>query len=366
MGQPAAGAERRRGEERALRVVAGRLELLGALVEDLRDPLGVRRVLHRHPAVALDEDEQHVLAGQPGQQRLRVGGGPLGVRVWSISSANSRRSARSARTSWTSSTVSDAALVEATGAPLTAWTPVAKARTHGGHERRRRGQREPAMTRGHLDQPQHGERYADQERQGGQAGQHGDRPGPSPHRSSRRARRPRGRGRPSRPPGRSRRSKTVLNDRSRTFTSSSSASEHAGRHRERGPHPAPRHQGRGRPRPAPRAGSRSSAARVRWSRSVGATSASQTTRKASDRAVGHDERCARGARQRSTRLVQERLGEQHRTAATATVATQVGQRQHAPRRRARRPTRAATVLHQNRGRRRRRRSGPPAVNTDET
>ena len=47
----------------------------------------------------------------------------------SISSENSRRSARSARTSCTSSTVSDAALVEATGAPCTAWTPVAKQST---------------------------------------------------------------------------------------------------------------------------------------------------------------------------------------------------------------------------------------------
>ena len=69
--QPAEAAEGRRGEEGAARGEAGGRQLRGALVEHGVDPGGV---LDRDLPVALDEDEQDVLAAQAGQQPVAGGG----------------------------------------------------------------------------------------------------------------------------------------------------------------------------------------------------------------------------------------------------------------------------------------------------
>ena len=68
MGQPAQPAEGGRGEERAARVEAGRRELPVAVGEDPVDAWREAGPLHGRPAVALHEDQQHVLALQPAQQ----------------------------------------------------------------------------------------------------------------------------------------------------------------------------------------------------------------------------------------------------------------------------------------------------------
>ena len=66
--QPAEPAEGRRGEEGAARGEAARPQLRGALVEHGVDPGREGRALDRDPPVALDEQQQDVLAAQAGQQ----------------------------------------------------------------------------------------------------------------------------------------------------------------------------------------------------------------------------------------------------------------------------------------------------------
>src|ERR1700741_3803500 len=87
MSQPAAGAGRRRGEERAAGGEAGRLQPFGPVLEhgtDLRRQLGI---LECAAAVALDEGDDDVLAAEPGQQLVAgrategVDGAVLGERL---------------------------------------------------------------------------------------------------------------------------------------------------------------------------------------------------------------------------------------------------------------------------------------------
>ena len=72
--QPAEPAEGRRGEEGAARGEAARPQLRGALVEHGVDPGREGRALHRDPPVALDEQQQDVLAAQAGQQPVAGSG----------------------------------------------------------------------------------------------------------------------------------------------------------------------------------------------------------------------------------------------------------------------------------------------------
>ena len=78
VGQPADPAEGGRGQPAAPGTEAGRVQLLRPAVQDGVHLRGVRRPLDRHLAVALDEDQQHVLAAQSGQQPVA---GRRGVRV---------------------------------------------------------------------------------------------------------------------------------------------------------------------------------------------------------------------------------------------------------------------------------------------
>ena len=223
----------------------------------------------------------------------------------------------------------------------------------GGRERRRRGQREPAVAGGDPDQPDHGQRHADQHRERGQAGQHRDRPGPAD--ADRVAEHADARAEVVPVPHRV---EVAVEDRVERQV------EHLDQQQQREQQPdhaaasAIRSRGHGTSASATTtstsSGSRSSACPVRWSRSVGATSASQTTRKASTvpygTATGRPAARASGPPPRAGTT---------RPAARATTTdrrpARPGAAPAAPRRRpARCPTRAATVLHQNRGGGRRR------------
>ena len=72
--QPAEPAEGRGGEEGAARREASRPQLCGALVEDGVDPRREGRALDRDPPVALDEQQQDVLAAQARQQPVAGSG----------------------------------------------------------------------------------------------------------------------------------------------------------------------------------------------------------------------------------------------------------------------------------------------------
>ena len=72
--QPAEPAEGRRGEEGAARGEASRPQLRGALVEHGVDPGREGRALHRDLPVALDEQQEDVLAAQAGQQPVAGSG----------------------------------------------------------------------------------------------------------------------------------------------------------------------------------------------------------------------------------------------------------------------------------------------------
>ena len=203
--QPARRAERRRGEERAARVVPGRRQPPGAL---RRATCAIPARSTTCPAPPPARSSRRRRAARPCRAARRAGLRVAAARRRTgrrrSRRTNSRRSARSARTSCTSSTVSDAALVEATGAPLD--------RLHAGREAEHpartrtpgRGQREPAVAAATLTRRSIARRYADQHRQRAP-----DRPAPRPpapsrRRSSHRAPRRRDRGRTSPRPGRSR------------------------------------------------------------------------------------------------------------------------------------------------------------------
>ena len=95
----------------------GALQLRGAAVEHGVDPGREGRALHRDLPVALDEQEQDVLAAQAGQQPVAGRGVEAVLRDLAGEDPLRRRPDCTACTSWTASA---AALVEATGAPTIA------------------------------------------------------------------------------------------------------------------------------------------------------------------------------------------------------------------------------------------------------
>ena len=93
MREPAHRTEGGGGEEGAPAREPGALQLTGPGVEDLVHARGEAGVLHCDPAVALDEDQQDVLATQAGQE---ICGGTLRIGSVLAARANSRWSRSSA------------------------------------------------------------------------------------------------------------------------------------------------------------------------------------------------------------------------------------------------------------------------------